>query len=127
MTEGPGSAESLGPLIAASRTLTQQIVEEPDALAVYDFGMDLLQLGMRYGATTEEAISAIGIPLWLIWGSLTDAVDHPGADPDPTQAALTMRRAAREWLDVCADAEARRTYLERWQYDECGYARPADR
>ncbi|QEG40196.1 hypothetical protein [Roseimaritima ulvae] len=59
---------------------------------------------------------------WLIWGSLTDWVENR---PDETlQAETKMRQAAKEWLELNRDdANEEKAYLDRWVYDEMGYAR----
>ena len=64
-------------------------------------------------------------PLWLIWGSLTDWVENR---PDETpQAESKMREAAKEWLELNHDdATKEKAYLDRWVYDEMGYARDAN-
>lgn len=60
-------------------------------------------------------------PLWLIWGSLTD---HWENRPNERHLAEEeMLRAAREWLDLESDAAGRAAYLDRWVYEELGYAR----
>ena len=61
-------------------------------------------------------------PFWLIWGSLTDWVENrPEEKP---QAELKMRQAATEWLELDHDnASDEKAYLDRWVYDEMGYAR----
>lgn len=64
-------------------------------------------------------------PMWLIWGSLTDWVENrPEEIP---QAESKMRQAAKEWLELNhGDATADNSYLDRWVYDEMGYARDAN-
>ena len=64
-------------------------------------------------------------PLWLIWGALTDWVE---LRPEETsQAESAMVRAATEWLSLPdGDAAARKSYLDRWVFDELGYERPSD-
>jgi hypothetical protein len=110
-------------LVNEADELARQVVNAPDAASVYRKGIDLLRLGMgRVG--TSDALDAVAAPLYLIWGALTDAVDGPGASPDPTATAERMRRAAREWLAVGEDADARHAYLDSWAYDECRYERP---
>ena len=61
-------------------------------------------------------------PTWLLWGALTDWIEVRPAETD--RAELAMRRAAREWLSLLDDGEARREYFDRWLYDEMGYERP---
>ena len=66
------------------------------------------------------------MPLWLMWGSLTDAIDGPRSD-DPEIVAWAidgMRRAAAEWLALGGSPEVRRHYFDRWVYEECGSQRP---
>ncbi len=112
-------------LIAESGEVAQQLVEAADPMSVYRKGISLLTLGMRNVGRSSD-VGAIATPLYLIWGSLTDAIDAPSANPDPTEAAETMRRAASEWLSVPADPEARRKYFDQWMYHECGYQRPTE-
>ena len=90
----------------------------------YERGLDLSSFGATNASDPELAESAM--PLWLMWGSLTDAIDGPGAG-DPEVVAWGMdglRRAAVEWLALEDEPECRRRYFDRWVYDECGYQRP---
>lgn len=89
----------------------------------YDVGMRLLSLGID--GRLDESTQVVAEPLWLIWGSLTDRVDGPrgGNDGAEDAAAQDMRRAASEWLAVVSDPARRTAYLDRWVYEECGYAR----
>lgn len=61
-------------------------------------------------------------PTWLLWGALTDWWEVKPAEAERAESA--MRRAAREWLSLPDDAEARRQYFERWLYQELGSERP---
>jgi len=63
---------------------------------------------------------------WLIWGCLTDCVIGPRADANSIGWATdAMHRASSEWLSVAeADHSTVTAYLDRWVYDECGYASP---
>ena len=64
-------------------------------------------------------------PFWLIWGSLTDWVENRPEQRE--QAESKMRQAAKEWLDLNRDdAIEKKKYLDRWVYDEMGYARDAN-
>ena len=75
---------------------------------------------------SDQSMNDWAAGLYLIWGSLTDGIDGPQRDPAATAAWATeaMRRAAREWLAMShADLTARTEYLDRWVYEECGYAR----
>jgi hypothetical protein len=59
--------------------------------------------------------------LWHIWAELEDRYE---LNPDKrSEAEDLMRRAAKEWLAVHGDRAARESYLDRWQYDICGYER----
>jgi hypothetical protein len=61
-------------------------------------------------------------PLWLIWGSLTDWVENRPEEQDAAEAA--MLRASREWLAIAAsDERSKVSYLDRWVYQEMGYAK----
>jgi hypothetical protein len=90
----------------------------------YDVGIRLLSLGM--GSVGDEELDAVAMPVYLIWGSLTDLIDGPrGDEPGAEQAATAMmKRASSEWLDVSGDAASLAAYLDRWVYVECGYRRP---
>jgi hypothetical protein len=92
-----------------------------DTHRAYDVGLELWKLGM--GGIPDEFLRDVAWPLWLIWGALTDRVEssEPGAE---AEAAAAMKRAATEWLAISRDTEARRQYLDRWVYAECGYERP---
>ncbi len=72
-----------------------------------------------------DSLWDIAEPITLIWGSLTDWVDGPkGSEPGAEEeASAQMIRAAREWLAVSSDEAARRTYFDRWVYEECGHDR----
>jgi hypothetical protein len=61
-------------------------------------------------------------PLWLIWGALTDWAER---QPEETiEAEAKMMRAAKEWLSLGSTGlHSRKTYLDRWVYDEMGYQR----
>jgi hypothetical protein len=95
-----------------------------DSESPYSVGIELLSLGGL--SVGNPALDEIAVPLMLIWGSLTDALDGPGAD-DPAMVAWGldgMRRAASEWLALDKDdPEALCHYLDRWVYEECGYQR----
>jgi hypothetical protein len=125
--DADGDPIGVDALISESCEAAQQLLDAPDAMAAYRKGMDFMSLVMgNIRAGSPSALVDIAMPLYLVWGSLTDAVDAPRANPDPTEAAETMRRAAREWLSVAPDPEARQRYLDRWLYEECGYQRPTE-
>lgn len=63
-------------------------------------------------------------PLWLIWGSLTDWIEN--CPEETPQAESKMRQAAKEWLELNHNDEEEKAYLDRWVYDEMGYARDAN-
>lgn len=60
--------------------------------------------------------------LWLLWGALTDWVE---LKPDEqSQAEESMRRAAKEWLQLPDGELAWRRYFDHWLYSEMGMKRP---
>lgn len=62
--------------------------------------------------------------LWLLWGALTDWVEQkPG---EKLKAEETMRRAAKEWLELPDGEPAWRRYFDHWLYSEMGLERPKD-
>jgi hypothetical protein len=92
----------------------------------YEAGIELWRLGM-VSVSAEGPIGEWGHCTWLIWGSLTDGIDGPPHTPElKARATDGMRRAAREWLDLPPhDDDARRSYLDRWVYEECGTSVPS--
>jgi transcriptional antiterminator Rof (Rho-off) len=80
-------------------------------------------LAVELRACLDDAIidSVEASRLWHIWAELEDRYElRPEARPE---AQDLMRRAASEWLAVQTNAAAREAYLDRWQYDICGYER----
>jgi hypothetical protein len=62
--------------------------------------------------------------LWLLWGALTDWVERkPDERPE---AAQSMRRAAKEWLELPNGESGWRRYFDHWLYSEMGLERPKD-
>jgi hypothetical protein len=84
----------------------------------YDAGWAIWAKAMAFVSPSPDVMH----PLWLIWGALTDWVENR---PEETSLAeLKMRQAAKEWLEVNHnDATQEKEYLDRWVYDEMGYAR----
>jgi len=64
----------------------------------------------------------VATSLYLVWSALTDRWELRPRQRDDT--VELMRRAAAEWAGVAHDKAAREVYLDRWQYEVCGYARP---
>lgn len=87
-------------------------------LAPYDGGWRIWRLAGKKASESPDTLW----PLWLIWGALADWVElRPTEKPVAEQE---MCRAAREWLALpYGDLGARRSYLDRWVYDEMGYER----
>ncbi|MBL7259687.1 hypothetical protein [Paractinoplanes lichenicola] len=100
--------------------------EGPDA--TYEAGMDFAGLaGRAMGATPKgDYLAEFPVSLSWVWGSLTDEMDAPGrGSPEQDAAAVRhMRQAATEWLEVVNSPDGAAAYLDRWLYEECGYARP---
>jgi hypothetical protein len=117
---------TLDAIVAEASEKAQQVLDAPDAMAVYRKGLSFASGLILNSVASNAALEAVATPLYLIWADLTDAIDAPGAKPDPTDAAERMRRAAREWLLVAAFPHARQQYLSRWMYEECGYERPTE-
>jgi len=88
--------------------------------AEYEVGIDLMGYSVPYVESVEPAGG-----LYLVWGAWTDRIDGPtGDEPGVEESAIAdMRRAASEWLATPRTGTALRVYLDRWVYDECGYAR----
>ena len=87
----------------------------------YDVGWNIWETAFASVDESTDGQHCHG--LWLVWGPSTDWVENR---PDErTQAEAAMRRAAAEWLEVAADEQRWRTWLDRWIYDEMGYERPA--
>lgn len=85
------------------------------------------ELGIEIWAMTltdSDELQAVARPLSLIFGNLTDPVDWPGREDEMEAAEARIKRAAREWLVVAEDHEARDQYFDRWLYGELGYQRP---
>jgi hypothetical protein len=62
--------------------------------------------------------------LWLLWGALTDWAEQK---PDEkSQAEESMRRAAKEWLELPDGESAWRRYFDHWLYSEMRLERPKD-
>lgn len=138
----PGDPESPDVCVRHHRVVTSEPVDDVAVfLARFDEGTRRLVegrvpayeaarqlLALAFDSVRHEGLRPVAWPLWLIWGSLTDWADGPrGNEPGAeAAAAAAMRRAAAEWLAVDGTVAAREGYFDRWIYDECGYARPAD-
>ena len=86
----------------------------------YDAGIRAWSAALQHAERHEEFWA-----LWLLWGALTDWIECKPAEA--TQAIESMQRAAREWLELGDDPPSRRTYFDRWLYDEMGMERKASR
>ncbi|ADG69871.1 hypothetical protein Plim_4060 [Planctopirus limnophila DSM 3776] len=86
--------------------------------SVYDVASRIWGKAMSLATESPDLM----LPLWLIWGSLTDWVEsRPG---ESREAELKMRQAAKEWLELNRDDVASvKAYCNRWVHDEMGYAR----
>lgn len=112
-----GSHEAFAP---KATSLAQEIMAGADP---YESGMAMLSHAM---SCIAEDSCECPHAFWLIWGCFTDCFDSPRADETSIAWATdAMQRACSEWLRI---REANRTivstYLDRWVYDECGYATP---
>jgi hypothetical protein len=87
----------------------------------YDAAWKIWDKAMSLVSTSSHVMHA----LWLIWGSLTDWMENR---PEETRHAESkMRQAAKEWLELNRDdANQEKAYLDRWVFDEMGYARDAN-
>lgn len=72
-------------------------------------------------AADQMVESAVTARLYLIWASLEDRLARQLGEGD--EATGLARRAAAEWLESAGDPDARRAYLDHWQYAVCGYRR----
>lgn len=100
--------------------LAQDVLAAADP---YKAGMAMMSYAM--GCVTEPGCDCPNA-FWLIWGCLTDGFDAPRADATSILWATdAIRRASSEWLQVAqADHATVSDYLDRWVYEECGYASP---
>lgn len=118
---------STAEFLASTADLARAVIEADDGWPTYDAGMRFLGLAMEALSPTVGVPGAEELPggLYLIWGSLTDAMDAPGRGGAEQDAAAVaqMKRAAVEWLEVLGADSSRRAYLDRWVHEECGYAR----
>ncbi len=89
----------------------------------YEIGRHIHSAAMS-AASGDNADAEHCWGLWLLWGALTDWVEQK---PDERPKAVeSMRRAAKEWLDLPDEESAWRRYFDRWLYSEMGMERPKD-
>ena len=85
------------------RKMLQEQLEPEDA------GRKIWALAGRSASQSFETL----MPLWLIWGALTDWVETKPAEK--SAAEKEMLKAASEWLALPnGDFAARDRYLDRW-------------
>lgn len=66
--------------------------------------------------------SVVASRIYQIWAELQDRYELKPAER--AEAIDAMRRAAQEWASAKDDVATREAYLDHWQYEVCGYARP---
>jgi hypothetical protein len=113
--------------LSASEAQARNVLASQRERDTYDAAIDFVCLAMDAwsGPAEQKILGDLSASLHLIWGALTDEMDAPGrGSPEQNaEAVRRMRRAAQEWLDACRDVGSRARYLDRWIYEECGYAR----
>ncbi|MEH3053538.1 MAG: hypothetical protein PGN13_05940 [Patulibacter minatonensis] len=63
--------------------------------------------------------------IYLIFAELQD--EYELGRVDEARTAANLRRVASEWAVAKERPDTRASFLDRWQYDVCGYERPKAR
>ena len=127
MAVGTDQDGELGAFLAATEDKAQQVLNTEDGYPTYWAGIafqDLAANAMAEIKTDDGYLAELPTAIFLVWAALTDEVDAPGRSAEQRAAGSPhMKRAAAEWLSVVSSPEDRTAYLDRWQYEECGYQR----
>ena len=104
--------------MAQATPLARDVVAAADP---YEAGMAMMSYAM---SCIAEAGCDCPHAFWLIWSCLTDGFDAPQSDATSIAwATNAMRRASSEWLQFEQSGHSVVSgYLDRWVYEECGFA-----
>jgi hypothetical protein len=116
-------AKHIEPMPQGALTTIRMRAEElvGGSASPYERGRDIHSAAMS-AASGESPEAEHCWALWLLWGALTDWVE---LKPDERlMAEDTMRRAAKEWLELPDGEPAWRRYFDHWLYTEMEMERP---
>jgi hypothetical protein len=104
------------------RSLCQAALAEE--VTPYDAAMQMWEIGLKNAAGSGGTrANDVAWAHWLIWGFFTDWIERNPAEQPLAESAILD--AAKGWLVVEFEPEARAAFFDHLIYEVCGYERPS--